>query len=144
MKHHRGLAVPCLGDIVRAQTLWHRKIHLDRAALPHAPDTVPKLEFNLGAVKCSLTGLQHPFQSFIVEGERKRLFGLVPDRLTTHTLERASRQADNNVGKPKIGIDLKKQIDKRPNLPLELILGAKDMGVILDKMPHPHQSMERA
>src|SRR5690606_7863776 len=76
MHHHRLLLFRIGADIERAKTLWQVEIHLRRAALPFAADSVAQRIFEFRAVERALA---------LIDA------GLDPVVLTRHALQRAAQ-----------------------------------------------------
>ena len=56
MQHHRTVTRTIFTDVLRIETLGHRKIDLNRAALPMPANSVFQGVFNLGAIKSTFAG----------------------------------------------------------------------------------------
>ena len=144
VQHHRHLLAVVLGNIGRIETPRHGEIELNGTQLPDPVQAVTQRKFNLGPVKGTLTRLQFPVKPFVVECIFQRLLGAIPHLVITNPLLRAGRELDQHIVETKILVDLEQQIDEVGDLGQDLPLGAEDVRIVLHKVAHPHQAMQRA
>ena len=144
MQHDRRPLAAILGDVMGIQPAGHGKIHLNRAALPQSVQAVAQHEFDLGAVKRAFARLQLPRQAAAVQRQFQRLFRLVPHLVAADPLIGPGGQRQLHLVEAEIGVDPEQQVHERRHLDLNLILGAEDVGVVLDEVADPHQPVQGA
>src|SRR6185437_11920249 len=86
MKHYRSDLVRMLVDIERAEPGGHVEVHLDRAALPVASDSITQNIFELGSVECAFALVERPWAARCLERGHQSRFRLVPDRVVSDAL----------------------------------------------------------
>jgi hypothetical protein len=140
VQHHRRLSAAILGDVLGVEAPRHRKIHLDRAALPHATDAIAQRELDLRAVERALARQQFPVKPLRIQRIGERLLGLVPDLVAADAILRTCRQPVDHVREAEVGVDLVQQIDELCNLGLDLRFCTENMRIILHKAAHTHNA----
>ena len=144
MQHDRHLAGVVFGHIFCAQPFRHREIHLDGAALPDSADRVLQRELDLWPVKRALPLELGPGYPGRVERVRKRRLGTIPHGVRPHSLGRTRRQLVKDLLEPEIGIDALQDGDELRHFGLDLVIGAKNVAVILGKTADAHDPVQRA
>ena len=142
VQHHRRLFFAVVVHVLGAQPARHGEVRLYGAALPYAADAVLQGKIDLGPVECAFTRLQFPFHPRGIDRLFQGLLGLVPGRVVTDAVFRAGRQLHDHLAETEITVNLEQQVDKTGHLGLDLVLGAEDVGIVLGKPPHPHQSVQ--
>src|ERR1700730_10932521 len=147
MNHYRCRLLAVRPDKESAEAAGQVEIDLRRSALPFAPDRVAQGVFELWAIKRAFAGIDGGLgaASFerLEDAEQGRL-GPVPGLVRADPLFRPRRQFDDDVPESEIPVDGKDEVVDLQALLHDLILGAKNMRVVLGEGAHPHDAMDRA
>src|SRR5216683_4098379 len=142
MQHDRYLARIVFGDVLRTEQTRHGKIDLHGAALPGATDAVFQMVFDLGAVEGALSREHFVAETAGIQGCLKRAFGFFPELVGTDPFRRARRELVDDLGKAEVRVDFLQQRRKRRDLRLDLLLGAKDVAVVLSEGADAHDAVQ--
>lgn len=140
VEHHGAVLLPVFAHVGQPEALGQVVVHLDGAELPLPPQGVLHHEVQLGAVEGGVPLLHRVPEP----GLGRRLLNLPfrqgPLGLVPHVLV-AFRVPHPDPGpvvlKPQGGEDLKHQVQDPEELPLHLLGGAEDVGVVLGEAPNP-------
>src|SRR5215469_7739610 len=105
MDHDRRMLCAILADIKRAKALRKVEIELHGAALPLAADRIPERVFELRAIKCAFTGIEHIGLPSLFHGCAQGLLGFIPDLIGPDALLRPGRKLYEHVLEAEILID---------------------------------------
>ena len=128
-----------LADIFRAETLRQVEIHLDRSALPIAPEGILQREFELRTVKRAFARIQHIIQPGELCRFGESRFGLVPDFIASHALCRTGRELHLHIVESEIVIDFLYQVTEVRDFARDLVFGTEDVRIVLHKSANTHQ-----
>ncbi len=142
VQHDGAVFRAILTDIGGVQTFGQNEIHLQRAALPIAPNGIGQHEFQFRAVKCPFAGIQLIGISRRFCGGFQCRFGLVPNLIAACAGVGAVREFHAEFLEPKILVNRRKQFDELLCFILNLRFAAEDMRVILGKAAHPHNTVQ--
>src|SRR6202045_2592951 len=147
MNHHRGRLLAVRPDKESAEAARKVEIDLRRAALPFAPDCIAQGVFELWAVESAFARIDGGLGA--ASGERledtgQGRLGPLPGLVRADTLFRPRRQFDDDVFESEIPVDGKDEVVDLQALLHDLILGAKNMRVVLGEGAHPDDAVDRA
>src|SRR6185437_14154229 len=143
VQHHRHSTDIILSHKFCFQPLWHGKIQLQGATLPHTAYAVLERELDFRAIKSAFAKLQIPTELLIVQRRLQGSFCPVPLFFRTDSLYRAGRKLYQSLVKTEIDINLLQQVNKFYCFILHLRFGAKNMRIILREGPNSHDTMQR-
>ena len=83
MEHDRAVLFAVLANIGRVKPFGQIEVHLQRAALPVAANSVAQYEFQLRAIKRALPGINAIWQTSSFQGVAQSRFGFIPDVIIT-------------------------------------------------------------
>ena len=148
VEHDGAVLCAILADIACVETFGQHAVGLDRADLPSTADRIGEMPFELGCVKCAFAGQFFPAillgrEAGLDDCVAQFLFGLVPIGVAAEALFGAQRQLDR-IGKAEILVDPVCERAEILHFLHNLVFAAEDVGVVLRKLSHAHQAMERA
>ena len=130
----------CSG-IFQIKTLRHLHIQLNRTALPCSSDGVFQMEVNLRTIECAVAFIDNIVKSQIFKRASKTICCDFPIFIASHGIFRTGGKF-YMIFKSKEIINFINQSGYTFNLLANLILCHKDMGIILCKAAHTHQTMK--
>ena len=150
MQHDRTLLFAVRIDVERVEALRQVEIDLVGAALPFAADRVAQDVLELGAVECTLAGIDGRRQFTVglrldaLEHLGHDVFRPVPLFVRADPLFRTCRELDDEILEAEVAIDRQQELIDGHALGFELGLGAKDVGIVLREAAHAHEAVQRA
>ena len=144
MKHDRMMLLIIRPDVGRIEPLRARqlKIGLNRAALPFPAKTVIKLEFKFRPVERPLARLNLIIKPRLTAGIGEGFLRPLPCRKIAHMIIGHRGEFHDQIIESKIMIDSFKKLAEFSDLRADLLLRAKDMGVVLNESSHAHHSVQ--
>src|SRR5260363_215267 len=115
-----------------------------RNAQAEYPQNAPSNPISPDAASPAFAGTLLPTERAGGQCLAQSLFSALPDCIGARAQRWTQRELNIDLRKTKIFIDLQRQRIKRDCLCNDLILGAKNMRIVLHKAAHAHQAMQRA
>jgi hypothetical protein len=95
MKHHRLLAGAVRVDVLQTEAFREVEVNLDGAQLPVAPDRVPNVYVDLGAIESSVPLIDLELETCFGQRLRDSGFGQFPQLVRADRLLWAGRESDS-------------------------------------------------
>ena len=130
-----------LVDVVRAESLGHVQIDLQRAALPVTSDGITQHELQLGTIERPFPRIEGVLDPGRLRGSDESLLGMVPNLIPADPLGRAVGKFDAQVLEAEVPIDIQDELGDRDAFGGDLLLGDEDVGIILCEGTHAHQTV---
>ena len=148
MKHDWSVLVAVFADIGCIEAIRQNAVALNCAHLPGAANRVGEVPFEFGRVKGTLARQLFPAIVFVRHARlghsvAQLLLGLVPIRFAAETLLGPKREL-NLIGEAEILVDAVGQLAEGADLLNDLLFSAEDVRIILRKLAHTHQTVERS
>src|SRR5690554_1901202 len=143
VQQYRVFLAVVFGDVFRPQTHRQVEIQLQRTALPDPTEAIFQRKFDLRPIEGALARLQFVLKLQRIQGRSHREFGLVPLFIAPDSLLRARRQLDQHVRKAEVGVHFLQETNERDRLVLNLLLGTENVRIILYKVAHAHDAVQR-
>ena len=143
VQHHRNVLLVVLADIFGTETLRQVEVHLDGTALPVTTEAVLQRKFELRTIECAFTRVQN-----VVEASELRSFGeggfsLVPNFVGTHALFGAGGELHDDIVETEVVVDFLDEGAEVSHFACNLVFGTEDVGIVLHKAAHAHQTVHR-
>ena len=143
LQHDRPVAAAVFAHVFGVQPLGQHEIDLQCAALPLPADGVGELEVEFRPIERPVARIQRVPDPGLLHRAPERRFRPVPGLV-------GSRADFRPIGKPRlhlleteVPVNSRQQVAETAGFRVDLVLGAEDMGVVLDETTHPHQSVQR-
>ena len=128
VQHDRPVFLAVLADIGRVEPFRQHEIHLQRAALPVAPERVAQHELQLGAVEGAFARIHLEGDAGGLDRMPERRFGPVPGRVVAGAHRRPVGEIYQNVVEAEVAIDRRQQIAERLGLGVDLFPACRKYG----------------
>ena len=94
-------------------------------------DAISEYELKLGAVECSFSWVEYPFETGSITRLTKCLFCGIPYFIGAYTLLWTIRELDKHVIESKFSIDLFDKLTENDNFVCDLLMCTEDVCIIL-------------
>src|SRR5690606_26459441 len=139
MDHHRTAAPVLVVHVLEFEALGLLEVELHRAELPRAPQRVPNTEIDLRTVKGTIARVDLVLEALFLEGGFERSFGPVPGRYFTEKALGTGTDLDLDLFEAEGLVALENHGRDRDDLGFDLILAAKDVGIVLAEAAYPRE-----
>ena len=123
------------------EALGHEEVELTGPALPRAPERVGDVKVDLRPVERAAAGVQLVLTAESVQCRRQRRLGLLPLLVAPDRLRGLGRELDPNVVETEVRVELIYRLANVGHLSGDLLLGAKDVGIVLGERAHAEQAV---
>ena len=143
VNHNRSVFLSVSTCILQIKTQGKLEIELDGSALPCPSFRVFQMEVNLRAVESTVAFIYNVGKADIIQSAAKRVCRHLPVLITAHAVLRTGGKLDM-IFESEQAVNLVDKFYNALDFIFDLIRRHKDMGVVLRKAAHTHQTVKLA
>ena len=141
VNHNWTLLGTILSRVLQVKPLRHLEIQLNGTALPCPAQGIPQVEVNLRTIERAVALVYNIIKAHVLQRLPQAVCSHLPILVRTHGILGPGGQL-HKILKAKLCIHFINQFCYALNLILNLVVPHKDMGIILGKTAHAHQTVE--
>ena len=143
VNHDGAVLLAVRAGVFQVKPQRQLEIQLDGTALPGSSQGILQMEVDLGTVESAISLVDDVGKSQVVQGAPQGVGGHLPVLVASHAVLRAGGQL-HMVFEAEQAVNAVDQVCHALDLIPDLLRHHEDMGIVLGKAAHPHQSVHLA